>query len=419
VGARGTVFANGRGVRLILAVAAALCAVVLVACSSAPQDGVDDGSTDLAGQTCSHGYYTKPAADGVYYATDFGCSIAPNGTKFKDPGDNCIPGCLSTAQQSICAGLSGPDCEDKVTWYTADAARFGCMSRVQVKNPSNGKSAVLLVLDYGPGCRVEDNVNHPVLDMSYRAIMYLFGEEHGAVDRAKVDVVPVPASTPLGPTTASPPSADAGTNTDSGAPPPAPDASSAGNGCPVLAYPSGIHIQTYEDSATTDSYANHLASGQTAPKCFIDTDHLDDPVAGMTYDLTVHVATHFQLEELVGTEVAQGYGHFVLADPTAVADLETFRDDVAEAVTINSGFRSPKHQEATCNSLCGNPLGCPGTCANNSRHMWGDAFDLPLAFYTKTDEDLACSAGFKFAYLESGTHLHIDRNPAYATCVEE
>jgi hypothetical protein len=88
-------------------------------------------------------------------------------------------------------------------------------------------------------------------------------------------------------------------------------------------------------------------------------------------------------------------------------------------VTVNSGFRSPKHQEDVCNSLCGNPLGCPGTCANNSRHMFGDAFDLPLEFYTTADEHVACNVGFKFAYLESGTHLHIDQNPAYATCVIE
>jgi hypothetical protein len=103
--------------------------------------------------------------------------------------------------------------------------------------------------------------------------------------------------------------------------------------------------------------------------------------------------------------------------PDAGASLQKFRAAVGVPVSVTSGFRGPKHQEDVCNSLCGNPLGCPGTCANNSRHMFGDAFDLPLAFYTKADEQLACDAGFKFAYLESGTHLHIDQNPAYATCV--
>jgi hypothetical protein len=197
----------------------------------------------------------------------------------------------------------------------------------------------------------------------------------------------------------------------SAAPPP------PANPCPVLAYPSGIHIQTVEDAATTASYANHLAAGQTAPQCFIDVTNMHDPVASMTYDLTVQVATNFQMSELVGTEVSQGWGNFVLMNPAAVAALQQFRVDVGGPVSVNSGFRSPKHQESVCQGLCGNPLGCPGTCANNSRHMWGDAFDLPMTFYNTTDTQLACSAGFKFTYLESGTHLHVDQNPAYATCV--
>jgi hypothetical protein len=191
------------------------------------------------------------------------------------------------------------------------------------------------------------------------------------------------------------------------------------NGCPVLAFPSGAKIQTVKDAATTASYANHLASGQTAPECFLDTTNLVNPDTGQVYDLTVPVATHFQLTELVGTEVSQGYGHHVLMTPSAVEALEKFREAVGVAVSVNSGFRSPLHQEAVCKGLCGNPLGCPGTCANNSRHMWGDAFDLPLEFYTAHDEDLACTAGFKYAYLESGTHLHVDQNPAYPTCVKQ
>ncbi len=191
------------------------------------------------------------------------------------------------------------------------------------------------------------------------------------------------------------------------------------NPCPALLFPSGAKIQTFQDAATTASYARHLASGQSAPKCFLDTTNLENPDTGQVYDMSVLVATHFQLSELVGTEVAQGYGHHVLLSPSAVLSLEKFREAVGVSVSINSGFRSPLHQEAVCKGLCGNPLGCPGTCANSSRHMWGDAFDLPLEFYTARDEDLACSSGFKFAYLESGTHLHIDENPAYATCVKQ
>ena len=174
-----------------------------------------------------------------------------------------------------------------------------------------------------------------------------------------------------------------------------------------------------EDAATTASYTNHLAPGQSAPTCFLDTDDLHDPAKNVAYDLSVQVSTNFQLSELVGTEVSQGYGHFVLMSPAAVASLQAFRIAVGGPVSVNSGFRSPKHQEATCVSICGDPLGCPGTCANASRHMWGDAFDLPLDFYNVADTNLACAAGFKFTYLESGTHLHIDQNPAYAQCVQQ
>lgn len=239
---------------------------------------------------------------------------------------------------------------------------------------------------------------------------------------------PTPATTERGPGTL--PSTDAGTpSADAGAL--RPDAAGhdaahdgaahdgAANSCPALLFPSGAKIQTFEDAATTESYGRHLASGQSAPRCFLDTTMLLNPDSGQVYDMTVLVAAHFQLTELVGTEVAQGYGHHVLLAPSAVESLEKFREAVATSVAVNSGFRSPLHQEAVCNDLCGNPLGCPGTCANSSRHMWGDAFDLPLEFYTARDEDLACASGFKFAYLESGTHLHIDENPAYATCVKQ
>lgn len=190
-------------------------------------------------------------------------------------------------------------------------------------------------------------------------------------------------------------------------------------GCPVLTFPSGIKIQTVQNAAMTASYKGHLAAGQTAPTCFLDVGNLHNPDTNETYDLSVHVATNFQLVELVGTEVNQGWGNFVLLSPAAVASLQAFRMSVGKAVTINSGFRGPKHQESVCQSLCGNPLGCPGTCANNSRHMWGDAFDLPMTFYSTYDTNLACQDGFKFTYLEAGTHLHVDQNPAYATCVQQ
>jgi hypothetical protein len=189
------------------------------------------------------------------------------------------------------------------------------------------------------------------------------------------------------------------------------------NPCAPLAFPSGVTIQTFPDDAKTASYKDHLATGENAPVCFLDVSNLVDAVTHEVHPITVLVGAHFTLEELVGTEVSQGYGNLVLMEPAAVASLDKFRDAVNVSVAVNSGFRSPKHQEDVCRSLCGDPLGCSGTCANNSRHMFGDAFDLPLAFYTTKDEQRACDAGFKFAYKESGTHLHIDQNPRNQTCV--
>ena len=191
------------------------------------------------------------------------------------------------------------------------------------------------------------------------------------------------------------------------------------NPCAPLTFPSGVKIQTFPNATMTASYANHLATGEKAPKCFLDVNNLVDPDDGHVYPITVNVGAHFTLEELVGTEVSQGYGHFVVMTPSGVGALEKFRDTLNTSVSVISGFRSPKHQEDVCKSLCGNPLGCSGTCANNSRHMFGDAFDLPLQFYTTADEHVACNSGFKFAYKESGTHLHVDQNPAYSTCVIE
>jgi hypothetical protein len=52
--------------------------------------------------------------------------------------------------------------------------------------------------------------------------------------------------------------------------------------------------------------------------------------------------------------------------------------------------------------------------------MWGDAVDLPLDFYTSTYSNLACDGGFNYTYLEAGTHLHVDQNPAYAgQCIQD
>ena len=103
-------------------------------------------------------------------------------------------------KKGICAAAdTGRACEEKVNWYTADGARFGCLARLRVTNPANGKAVVALALDYGPGCSGEARVSKAVLDSSSPVDRYLFGADQGASDRALVHVVEVDDSTPLGP----------------------------------------------------------------------------------------------------------------------------------------------------------------------------------------------------------------------------
>lgn len=151
--------------------------------------------------SCNGSYGTTAASDGKYFLTAFGCWIDAAGNAHGDSGDNCIPGCLSEAKaEGLChSGDTGKACEERVTWYTADAARFGCGARVKITNPANGKSVVAVALDYGPACWVERNVHQGVLDASGRVDRYLFGSDMGATDRAAVHVEVVAKSTPLGP----------------------------------------------------------------------------------------------------------------------------------------------------------------------------------------------------------------------------
>jgi hypothetical protein len=164
-------------------------------------DSVCLGPADSDTFDCSGSYGTTRATDGDYYLTSFGCWVDPQNQIHTDPGDNCIPTCLDQARAAgLClAGDDGPTCEERVDWYTADGARFGCLARVRVTNPATGKSVIAVALDFGPACSVEQSVNEEVLDASGRVDLELFGGDEGASDHALVHVIEVDSSTPLGP----------------------------------------------------------------------------------------------------------------------------------------------------------------------------------------------------------------------------
>ena len=191
-----------------LLLSASLLATAAAACSSKTFEPSAAAQTAVGGfPGCVGAFNRQPSPTGKYYATDFGCSSNPS---FNDPGDTCgSAACIRSAfDQGICSnGQSNASCQRTVNWYSIGGARYGCGTRLQVSNPANGKSAVVMVLDEGPSCRVENNAGFWVLDVSYPTIMHLFGSQEGYSDHALVQAVVVDPSTPLGPNdgSASPP----------------------------------------------------------------------------------------------------------------------------------------------------------------------------------------------------------------------
>jgi hypothetical protein len=186
-----------------------------------------------------------------------------------------------------------------------------------------------------------------------------------------------------------------------------------------VTFPTGIVLETVTDAALTAEYKALGVGSCTLPKCFLDTENLVSP-DGTKHDIHVKVGVHFEMYELVGTEVdpngtgnvdpAHAYSTRVLLSPDFMAHLDKLRDAYGGPVTITSGFRSPPHQHAICQSICGadqcTDASGAVTCAKNSRHMWGAAADMSLMY-----ESAANQASFPFVFHENGgtgPHLHVD-----------
>jgi hypothetical protein len=185
---------------------AAAVVLLLAACSASPTDPQAKARSAVGGfPGCSGLFNTNPSPTGAYYATDFGCSSNPY---FTDPGDTCgSASCIQSGyDEGVCtSGQSNADCQRTVNWYAVGGASYGCGARLQVTNPANGNSVVVMVLDNGPSCTVENDADFWVLDVSYPTIQYLFGSEEGWADHALINAVVVDSSTPLGPTGGAPP----------------------------------------------------------------------------------------------------------------------------------------------------------------------------------------------------------------------
>jgi hypothetical protein len=141
---------------------------------------------------------SEKSPNSLYATSNFGCYRKADGTIYKDPSDNCLFAC---GNMGLCPGITdGPTCEATLRWFTADADRFGCGKRIRLVNCLNGKRAVAVALDRGPNCKNEQTYGVPVIDMSHDLMVHLFdGKLYGGVDKKRILVEEVDATTKLGP----------------------------------------------------------------------------------------------------------------------------------------------------------------------------------------------------------------------------
>lgn len=133
-------------------------------------------------------------------------------------------------------------------------------------------------------------------------------------------------------------------------------------------------------------------------------------VFGTTGNLNQQLSPNFRLGELVVTNSAErlinekvidannfnlGVPKFVFIDPAAVLSLERVRSCIGAPIEINSGYRPPFYNVAIGG-------------ASDSRHMYGDAFDIRITASAARCEIQRCciqeGAGFVKSDYESWVH---------------
>jgi hypothetical protein len=178
---------------------------------------------------------------------------------------------------------------------------------------------------------------------------------------------------------------DAGTTTDdpgtTGEPPPAED---------VVCYPG--QAGDFTTCLPLHAFAP-LPAGYEYPPPYMGDPNYRAPIALLDLeelDPGTFLAPNFQLGELAQVDK----GRYAVVQVHAVVSLQALRDQVG-AINVNSGYRSPAYN-----------AGIPGS-ATNSRHMFGDGFDLdPLEVGLGTLEAACTNAGGML--VEYTTHVHCD-----------
>jgi hypothetical protein len=105
----------------------------------------------------------------------------------------------------------------------------------------------------------------------------------------------------------------------------------APGGCPSVTFPSGVSIQLRPDPVLSDSYDGH------APRCFINSDILMDPVGKTFYPATTKLSEHFHLNEFV----QMASGSTLLIEPRLVQTLERTRKEHKASIEIALAYQTP------------------------------------------------------------------------------
>jgi hypothetical protein len=155
-------------------------------------------------------------------------------------------------------------------------------------------------------------------------------------------------------------------------------------------YPSGLVVKMKQDSALTNSYPD--PAGSSNPAIY------QKPLWFTQIDANVraqYVAPNFQMGEFIKDTTLTS----AVVDPVMVQHVQNARNRYG-VMTLSSGYRTPAY-----NSSIGG--------ATYSRHMYGDAVDVPAATYSVFDALRTAFAPENPSYVEpydqaSNNHYHGD-----------
>lgn len=181
------------------------------------------------------------------------------------------------------------------------------------------------------------------------------------------------------------------------------------NGCEPVTYPSGLATVTYPAEALTSAYQAVLGmSSDEAPTCFVDPNHLEDPLSGQVIGSNAKVANNFTMSEFVVGESGTGAA---LVAPELVERLQWLRESLGTSVTVVDGYRSPERHVAECEE-CTN---CFTSCSMTRPMTLGQGAIISAGVADDTLLQTAQQAGFSTCRLDNG-ELYVDVSATGGGC---